>query len=93
MTETLSQEQRRTKPALEEFIVSRLSSEMQHDVLAFLDYCKANKISYPWSSTNTWTMKAKGKSIGLIWLGGDKVDGLVNNETADENKWSLGVVL
>ncbi|MCL2286180.1 MAG: hypothetical protein FWC32_07415 [Firmicutes bacterium] len=91
MAETLSQEQRRIRPALEEFIVSRLSSEMQQDVLAFLDYCKSKKILCPWRSTNTWTMKVKGKSIGLIWLGGDKVDGLVNNETSHENRWSVGV--
>ena len=91
MAETLSQEQRRTKPVLEEYIVACLSSDMQQDVLAFLDYCKAKKISYPWSSTNTWTLKAKGKSIGLIWLGGDKVDGLVNYDEVNVNRWSVGV--
>ena len=91
MAETFSQEQRRSNPKLEDFIAKHLSDEFQQDVLMFLDYCKAKKISYPWSSTNTWTLKAKGKSIGLIWIGGDKVDGLVNYDEVYDNRWTVGV--
>ena len=50
--------------------------------------------SYPWSSTNTWTLKAKGRSIGLIWIGGDKwIDGqkVAEEKLNDEKSWSVGV--
>jgi len=66
MTETIAQQQARTKPKLEEFIAAHLSDGLQQDVLVFLEYCKTKKVSYQWSSTNTWTLKAKGKGIGLI---------------------------
>jgi len=72
MTETVAQEQARTKPELENFIAVHLSPEVQQDILAFLDYCKVKKISYPWSSTNSWTLKTKGKSIGTIHIPGNK---------------------
>jgi hypothetical protein len=77
MTETLAQEQSRTKPLLEDFITIHLDDRLQQDVLAFLSYCKTKKISYKWSSTNTWTMKSKGKSIGLI--------------SVSDGNWTVGV--
>jgi len=73
VAETLAQEQRKAKPKLEDFIAAHLNSGLQQDVLAFMDYCKAKKIPYPWSSTNTWTLKAKGKTLGGICI--DNVDG------------------
>ena len=93
MAETISQEQRKTKPKLEDFIAAHLNAEWQQDVLTFLDYCKDKKISYPWSSKNTWTLKSKGKSIGLIWIGGDKwVDGKwVSDNLEDDSGWAVGV--
>ncbi|MCL2432973.1 MAG: hypothetical protein FWD16_00430 [Clostridia bacterium] len=94
MPETIAQEQRRTKPKLEDFIAASLDAETRQNALAFLEYCKAKKISYPWSSTNTWTLKAKGKSIGLIWIGGDKwIDGqkVAEEKLNDEKSWSVGV--
>ena len=72
MTESLAKEQAKIKPALEEIIKSELNSTKQKDVLAFLDYCKSRKVSYHWSSTNRWNMKAKGKSIGYIDIGGER---------------------
>jgi len=87
MAETIAQEQAKTKPKLENFITEHLDAESRQEVLAFLDYCKAKKISYPWSSTNTWTLKAKGKSIGLIWLGGEKA----LDKYDDDTRWAIGV--
>ena len=84
--ETLAQAQRRTKPKLEDFIATALGDELQQDVLAFLAFCKTKKISYPWSSTNTWTLKAKGKSIGLIWVGDKEPP-----EQYDYTRWAVGV--
>lgn len=53
-------------------MASSLGDNGQQNALAFLEYCKTKKISYPWSSTNRWNMKAKGKSIGYIDIGGER---------------------
>ena len=60
-TESLAKKQAKIKPTPEELIATILSGDKQQNALAFLEYCKAKKISYPWSSTNRWNMKAKGK--------------------------------
>ncbi|MDR2570533.1 MAG: hypothetical protein LBD23_09585 [Oscillospiraceae bacterium] len=49
MTDTLAVEQAKIKPKLENTIMG-LDVELQQNVLAFLEYCKAKKITYPWSS-------------------------------------------
>jgi len=86
MADTIEKEQMRTKPVLEDFIASHLSGEPRREALAFLDYCKAKKISYPWSSTNTWYLQAKGKRIGIIWIGGVKAPGQYDEDTL----WAVG---
>jgi len=70
--ESLAKQQAKTKPRPEDIIASNLTGSEQQNALAFLEYCKAKKISYPWSSTNRWNMKAKGKSIGWIDIGGER---------------------
>ena len=72
MPDTLAMEQAKTKPKLEDMIPSLLDGDKQGHILDFLDYCKTKKISYLWSSTNRWNMKAKGKNIGYIDLGGHR---------------------
>jgi len=72
MKTSLAKEQAKTKPKPEDIIASELSGEARQNALAFLEFCKAKKISYPWSSTNRWNMKAKGKSIGYIDIGGER---------------------
>ena len=76
--ESLAKQQAKTKPTPEDIIALNLTGDETQNALAFLAYCKAKKISYPWSSTNRWNMKAKGKSIGWIDIGGERkgnVDG------------------
>jgi len=70
--ESLAKQQAKIKPTPEEIIASSLGDNEQQNALAFLEYCKTKKISYPWSSTNRWNMKAKGKSIGYIDIGGER---------------------
>ena len=84
--ETLAQAQKRTKPKLDDFVVMNLDAKLQQEVLAFLDYCKAKKVSYSWSSTNTWTLKAKGKSIGFIWIGDKEA-----TKRSDYLHWAVGL--
>jgi len=70
--ESLAKQQARTKPKPKDIIASSLIRDEQENSLAFLKYCSGKKISYPWSSTNRWNMKAKGKSIGWIDIGGER---------------------
>ncbi|MCL2361679.1 MAG: hypothetical protein FWC73_07700 [Defluviitaleaceae bacterium] len=70
--ESLAKQQAKTKPKAEDIIASNLTGGERQNALAFLEYCKVKKISYPWSSTNRWNMKAKGKSIGWIDIGGER---------------------
>ena len=74
--ETIAQEQRRTKPNLEDIIASRASMDKAAKQLAyeFLDYCNAKNITYKWSSTNRWNLSAKGKRIEYIGIGVRKHD-------------------
>ena len=80
--ESLAQEQRRTKPKLEDIIASRASMDDKAKQVAslFLDYCNAKNITYRWNSTNRWNLMAKGKSLGYIGIG--------VRET-DDNSWSI----
>ncbi|MCL2545701.1 MAG: hypothetical protein FWE06_00710 [Oscillospiraceae bacterium] len=82
MPETLAQEQRRTKPKLENVIASRecMGDKSKQVAYAFLDYCNARNITYKWSSTNRWNLNIKGKSIGYIGIGARK---------RDDNSWNI----
>ena len=80
--ETLAQEQRRTKPKLDDIVTSRTSmdEEAKQVAFAYLDYCNAKNITYKWSSTNRWDLNAKGKRIGYIGIGVRK---------HDDNSWNI----
>ena len=80
--ETLAQEQRRTKPKLEDIIALRSSMDKAAKQVAydFLDYCNGKNITYKWSSTNRWNLNVKGKSIGYIGIGIRK---------HDDNSWNI----
>jgi len=69
---SLAKQQAKTKPTPEEIIASSLTGINSQHACNFLKMCKANKVSYPWSSTNRWNMKSKGKSIGWIDIGGER---------------------
>jgi len=82
MSESLAQEQKRIKPNFEDIVASRecMSDKEKQITFAFLEYCNAKNITYKWSSTNRWNLKAKGKSIGYIGIGVRK---------ADNNSWCI----
>jgi hypothetical protein len=82
MSETIAQEQRRTRPKLENIIASRanMDNEAKQAAYEFLDYCNAKKITYKWSSTNRWNLNFKGKSLGYIGIG---------ERENDDNSWSI----
>ena len=80
--ETLAQEQRRIKPALEDIIASRaiMDGDTKQVAFAFLDYCNAKNITYKWSSTNRWNLSIKGRNLGYIGIG---------IRESDDGTWSI----
>ena len=82
MPESLAKKQEKVKPILEDVIAldENLNDEAKQNLLAFLEYCNAKNISYKWSSTNRWNLKAKGDSIGYIGIG---------NRAVNDNSWSV----
>ena len=82
MSESIAQEQKRTKPIFEDIVASRasMSKEEKQVAFTFLDYCNAKNITYKWSSTNRWTLKAKSKTIGYICIG---------VRSRDDNSWRI----
>jgi hypothetical protein len=82
MSETLAKEQMKNKPKLEDILASRASmeTEAKQAAFAFLNYCNAKNITYKWSSTNRWNLKAKSKSLGYIGIG---------VRERDDNSWNI----
>jgi hypothetical protein len=82
MSDSLAKKQEKVKPILEDVIAlnENLNDEAKQNLLAFLEYCNAKNISYKWSSTNRWNLKAKGDSIGYIGIG---------NRAVNDNSWSV----
>jgi len=86
MSETIAKKQQQTKPKFEDVIATRASMTVGDRQIshAFLDYCKANKITYRWSSTNRWTLSAKSKTLGYLAIG---------FRSKDDNSWSIMIGL
>jgi len=82
MLDTIAKQQQQAKPTFEDVIATRASmTEAGRQIAhAFLDYCKANKITYKWSSTNRWRMTAKSKTLGYIAIG---------RRSKDDNTWGI----
>ena len=82
MAESIAQEQKRTKPKFEDIVATRasMSDEEKQVAYAFLEFCNAKEITYTWSSTNRWNLRAKGKIIGYICIG---------VRSRDDNSWRI----
>jgi hypothetical protein len=64
--ETLHQKQSKNKPELLDSIEELLEGNIKQTVLNFVEYCKTNKMSIRWGTTNKWYIYLKGKHIASI---------------------------
>ena len=55
-----------TKPKLEDVINEVLTGDAYNNALDFVMFLRENKITTPWSATNSWKLRFKGKNIGFI---------------------------
>lgn len=68
---SLFQDQKKTRPKIEDVISSYLSGAVQQNAAAFAAYCRENKLTPQWTSSNTWVLSYKGKRAGYIKLRDD----------------------
>ena len=66
----LQQEQKITKPKIEEVIGDFLDGDALRNALDFVNYLRDNNMNLRWSATSTWTIKHKSKRVCLIRLHG-----------------------
>ena len=67
--ESLPQEQRKTKPKIEDLIPVYIAGDMQKNAFEFVTYMRESKMSPGWSGVaNSWKANYKGKTICNITL-------------------------
>jgi len=64
--ESLYQEQKLSKPKVEDVITALLKNETQKDALEFVDYVKSFKMTPQWASANSWAVNYKSKRVCYI---------------------------
>jgi len=65
---SLYQQQKATKPLIEDLIPNFLDGEMKENALDFVAHLRANKMKPMWCLTNQWNANYKGKTICKIHL-------------------------
>lgn len=88
--QTLYQEQKKTRPAIETIIPAHLGGEKQKAALDFVAYLRENKMPPAWASGNSWKSSYKGKGVCYIKLdqqgkGTWKIEPLINASKAYED--------
>lgn len=67
-TVSLYQQQKATKPLIEDVIPEYLDDDMKKSALDFIAYLRANKMKPAWTLTNQWKAVYKGRNICRITL-------------------------
>lgn len=63
---TLYQEQKKTRPKIDDVISDLLDNERKNAALDFLAFLKSHKMTPQWVSLNAWSVKYKGKPVCSI---------------------------
>lgn len=88
---SLYEEQKKTKPKIEDMLTKHFDSNTKQMIFGFLEYCKSTKLSYPWGAGNKWAIKHKGKRIGDISL---RIIDMDNNQIQIENnEWIVYIYM
>jgi len=66
---TLYQQQKTTKPKIEDVIPYYINGDMKKTALDFVKYLRVNKMSPSWNGANQWGTVSQGKNICYISLG------------------------
>lgn len=84
----LLEEQKKTKPQIEEIIGGFLDGDELKNAMDFVAFLRANNMNPRWSSTNSWRVTGKrSKEICNIQLGGAKGAWMSYLKTGD---WVIG---
>ena len=66
----IREEQKRSKPQIEDVISDFLNGDALINALDFIAYLRKNKLNPRWSASGNWTVKYKGKNLLIIRLHG-----------------------
>jgi len=65
------QTQMKQRPKITDMIEALPEDEKKQAILAFVEYCAANRMTVQWGATNAWYIGRKGKRAGRISIGGN----------------------
>jgi len=54
------------KPKVEDVIYEVLADDVHEMASDFVAFLRANKLTTPWSATNSWKIRFKGKDVGFL---------------------------
>ena len=89
LEQNLVQAQAKARPKIEEIIPQYFDGGLENSLVELLEYCKANKITTPWSATNRWKIKRKGQLMGMIYIG--KSPCMPGGEGFEKNIWYIHI--
>ena len=82
------QEQKKTKPKIEDIIPILFDGDMKKDILDFVAYMRANKMPPIWASLNSWKCSCKNKGVCYI-----KFNPYETNVRANGNVWNVSPII
>ena len=87
---SLSKEQQKTKPKIEDVIGKHLEGDRQQNAWDFVAYLRENKLNPIWTATNAWWVNYKGKRLVSIRVRGINTAGITLGYGLDPGSWHIG---
>jgi len=87
---SLSKEQLKTRPKIEDVISGHLEGDRRQNALDFVAYLRENKLNPGWTATNAWWVNYKGKRLVSIRVRGIDTVGIPCGYGLDPGSWHIG---
>ena len=87
---SLSKEQQKAKPKIEDVINEQLEGDRRQNALDFIAYLRENKLNPVWTATNAWWVNYKGKRLVSIRVRGINTAGMSWGYGLDPGSWHIG---
>lgn len=78
------QEQKKTKPKIENMIDDNLYGQLKNDAIDFVNFLRANKMSPQWASTNSYALSYKNRRVCIIKINKEEWALWLNTQYNDE---------
>jgi len=87
---SLSKEQLKTRPKIEDVINEQFESDRRQNAMDFVAYLRANKLNPVWTATNAWWVNYKGKRLVSIRVRGINTHAIPWGYGLDPGSWHIG---